>query len=101
MRERGQSRHSANVLLEEVGGEDGGDEGDGGHLDVDGAVAAVLLALADVGVVLLEHGLVAVLLVLLVAAGADDAGVTADWKRRENLKMVFSLSFLSHDCAME
>ena len=48
-----------------------------------GGVAAVLVAGADVGVVLLQHrGVAVTLLVLLPPAGPDHSLVTAYWKYR-------------------
>jgi len=63
----------------EVGshGDGGRHEGEG-EVDGLGAVAAVRLALAHVGVVLLENGLVTLGLVLDVAAASDDPLVTSD-----------------------
>ena len=62
-------------------GEGEGERGGGGGCETAGPVASVGVALADVGVVLLQDGLVAVLLLVhLPTAGADDALVAAHWK---------------------
>jgi len=72
-------RSAAAVLVKEVGQTHGGNQG-GGQAKACGGVAAVFLAGADLSVVLLEHGGVAVpaLGVLLVAAASDHALITAD-----------------------
>ena len=55
-------------------------------------VAPVVLALADVCVVLLEHCLVAIVLVLLPPALADDANVATHWRKQETfVRVIFTL----------
>lgn len=65
------------ALLHEVGHQQGRHHGQAGYAEHGGRVASVLEALADVGVVLLEDGGVAIgLLVLLITAATDHTLVT-------------------------
>jgi len=75
----GPGRSAAAVLVKEVGQAHGGHQG-GGQAKACGGVAAVLLAGADLGVVLLEHSGVALAAsgVSLVAAASDHSLITAD-----------------------
>jgi len=75
----GPGRSAAAVLVKEVRQANGGHQG-GGQAKACGGVAAILLAGADLCVVLLEHGGVAVATpgVNLVTAASDHSLITAD-----------------------
>jgi len=75
----GPGRSAAAVLVKEVRQAHGGHQG-GRQAKACGGVAAILLAGADLSVVLLEHGgvAVAVLGVLLIATASDNPHITAN-----------------------
>ena len=89
------TEESVGKLLFEHDGQDGGQE-DGSHGDLDGlrSVAAVTLAGADVGVVFLQNGLVAIdgfalgVIVLFVSTATNDPNITTNCKRKENVSFV-------------